>query len=60
MHNCDVINPENIDGYIGVDDYAALGKILTEHISPQQVADTVLTSDLRGRGGAGFPMGKRW
>ena len=55
LRNCGVINPESIDEYIGVDGYAALGKILTEHIPPQQVIDTVLASGLRGRGGAGFP-----
>ena len=60
LRNCGVINPESIDEYIGVDGYAALGKILTEHISPQQVIDTVLASGLRGRGGAGFPTGKKW
>ena len=54
------LNPESIDEYIGVDGYAALGKILTEHIPPQQVIDTVLASGLRGRGGAGFPTGKKW
>ena len=37
LRNCGVINPESIDEYIGVDGYAALGKILTEHIPPQQV-----------------------
>ena len=35
LRNCGVINPESIDEYIGVDGYAALGKILTEHIPPQ-------------------------
>ena len=60
LRNCGVINPESIDEYIGVDGYAALGKILTEHIPPQQVIDTVLASGLRGRGGAGFPTGKKW
>ena len=42
-----------------MDGYAALGKILTEKIPPQQVIDTVLASGLRGRGGAGFPTGKK-
>ena len=60
LRNCGVINPESIDEYIGVDGYAALGKILTEHIPPQQVIDTVLASGLRGRGGAGFPTGLKW
>ena len=60
LRNCGVINPESIDEYIGVDGYAALGKILTEQLPPQQVIDTVLASGLRGRGGAGFPTGKKW
>ena len=60
LRNCGVINPESIDEYIGVDGYAALGKILTEQIPPQQVIDTVLASGLRGRGGAGFPTGLKW
>ena len=43
-----------------MDGYAALGKILSEQIPPQQVIDTVLASGLRGRGGAGFPTGLKW
>lgn len=60
LRNCGVINPENIDEYIGVDGYAALGKILTEHIPAQKVIDDILASGLRGRGGAGFPTGRKW
>ena len=60
LRNCGVIDPESIDEYIAVDGYEALGKILTEQIPPQQVIDTVLASGLRGRGGAGFPTGKKW
>ena len=60
LRNCGVINPESIDEYIGVDGYAALGKILTEQLPPQQVIDTVLASGLRGRGGGGFPAGQKW
>ena len=59
LRNCGVINPENIDEYIGVDGYQALAKVLTE-MTPQQVIDTILASGLRGRGGAGFPTGKKW
>ena len=59
LRNCGVINPENIDEYIAVDGYAALGKVLTE-MTPQQVIDEILASGLRGRGGAGFPTGKKW
>ena len=60
LRNCGVIDPENIDEYIGADGYSALGRILTERIPPQQVIDTVKASGLRGRGGAGFPTGMKW
>ena len=59
LRNCGVINPEVIDEYIAMDGYAALGKVLTE-MTPEQVIDTILASGLRGRGGAGFPTGKKW
>lgn len=59
LRNCGVINPEQIDEYIARDGYAALGKVLTE-MTPQQVIDVILASGLRGRGGAGFPTGRKW
>ena len=59
LRNCGVINPENIDEYIAVDGYQALGKVLTE-MTPQQVIDVMKASGLRGRGGAGFPTGLKW
>ncbi len=59
LRNCGVINPENIDEYIGVDGYRALAKVLTE-MTPEQVIDVILASGLRGRGGAGFPTGRKW
>ena len=59
LRNCGVINPENIDEYIGTRGYEALGKVLTE-MTPDEVIDVILASGLRGRGGAGFPTGKKW
>jgi NADP-reducing hydrogenase subunit HndC len=59
LRNCGVINPENIDEYIGTNGYEALGKVLTEY-SPDQVIQTILDSGLRGRGGGGFPTGLKW
>ena len=59
LRNCGVINPENIDEYIGVGGYEALGKVLTE-MKPQEVIDLIKASGLRGRGGAGFSTGQKW
>ncbi len=59
LRNCGVVNPEEIDEYIAVDGYAALGKVITE-MSPKDVIDCVKKSGLRGRGGGGFPTGLKW
>ncbi len=59
LRNCGVIDPENIDEYIAFDGYKALAKAVTE-MTPEQVIDEILASGLRGRGGAGFPTGKKW
>ena len=59
LRNCGVINPENIDEYIAMDGYAALGKALTE-MTPEQVIQEIKDSGLRGRGGGGFPTGLKW
>ncbi len=59
LKNCGVINPENIDEYIAMDGYQALGKVLTE-MTPDDVIQTILDSGLRGRGGGGFPTGLKW
>jgi len=59
LRNCGKIDPENIEDYIAEDGYQALGRVLSE-LTPEQVIDEVLKSGLRGRGGAGFPTGKKW
>ncbi len=59
LRNCGVINPENIEEYIGTSGYEALGKVLTE-MKPTDVIQTLLDSGLRGRGGGGFPTGLKW
>jgi NADH:ubiquinone oxidoreductase subunit F (NADH-binding)/(2Fe-2S) ferredoxin/Pyruvate/2-oxoacid:ferredoxin oxidoreductase delta subunit len=59
LKNCGKIDPENIDDYIAESGYEALGTVLTSK-SPEEVIDIVLKSGLRGRGGAGFPTGKKW
>ncbi len=59
LRNCGIINPLNIEEYIGRDGYAGLAKALTE-MTREQVIDEVLKSGLRGRGGGGFPTGIKW
>ena len=59
LQNCGVIDPENIDEYIAFDGYKALEKVLTK-MNPEDVVKVVTDSGLRGRGGAGFPTGKKW
>lgn len=59
LRNCGVIDPENIEEYIAMDGYQALGKVLTK-MTPQEVIDEIKASGLRGRGGAGFPTGMKW
>ena len=59
LKNSGKIDPESIDEYLGVGGYEALEKVLTS-MTPTQVVDEVKKSNLRGRGGAGFPTGLKW
>jgi NADH-quinone oxidoreductase subunit F/NADP-reducing hydrogenase subunit HndC len=59
LSKCGEIDPENIEEYIALDGYQALGKVLTE-MAPEDVVEEILASGLRGRGGAGFPTGLKW
>lgn len=59
LHNCGKIAPENIDEYIAFDGYKALEKVLLK-MTPDEVIEEITKSGLRGRGGAGFPTGKKW
>ena len=59
LRNCGIIDPENIDEYIAMDGYAALCKVLTG-MTPEDVIQCVSDSGLRGRGGGGFPTGRKW
>ena len=59
LKNCGVVNPEEIDEYIAFDGYKALEKVLKE-MTQDEVIDIIKESGLRGRGGAGFPTGKKW
>ncbi|DAC72208.1 MAG TPA: NADH-quinone oxidoreductase subunit F [Thermoplasmata archaeon] len=53
------IDPKSIDDYIALGGYAGLAKALSK-MTPQQVLDEVKKANLRGRGGGGFPAGKKW
>ena len=59
LQNCGVINPEDINEYIGTGGYEALHKVLTT-MSREEVVDVLEKSGLRGRGGGGFPTGRKW
>jgi len=59
LRNCGKIDPESIEDYVAEDGYQALGKVLGE-MTPEQVITQILASGLRGRGGAGFPTGRKW
>ncbi len=58
LHGCGVINPEDINEAIGMGAFQGLKKALS--MTPEEVVDEVLKSGLRGRGGGGFPSGRKW
>ncbi|WP_294614085.1 NADH-quinone oxidoreductase subunit NuoF, partial [uncultured Bacteroides sp.] len=59
LRNCGFIDPENIEEYIALDGYMALADSLLNK-KPEEVIDVIKRSGLRGRGGGGFPTGKKW
>lgn len=59
LRNCGNINPECIEEYIAHDGYQALARAVTR-MTPEEVIDEVKRSGLRGRGGGGFPVGRKW
>lgn len=59
LNNCGIIDPEKIDEYIALDGYQALAKVLNDY-EPDEVIDEIKKSGLRGRGGGGFPTGRKW
>ncbi|MCR4586047.1 MAG: NADH-quinone oxidoreductase subunit NuoF [Lachnospiraceae bacterium] len=58
LHGCGVINPEDLNEALGFGAFKGLKKALS--MTQKEVADTVLLSGLRGRGGGGFPAGRKW
>ncbi len=59
LSECGNLDPEDLEEYLAHGGYEALENALFE-MTPEQVADTVLASGLRGRGGGGFPTGRKW
>ena len=59
LANCGRINPEDIREAIAMGGYAAIARVLDE-MTPEQVIELINESGLRGRGGAGFPTGRKW
>lgn len=60
IRDCGLIDPTSIDEYISRDGYAAIGKILNEHWTQEEVIQQIDIAGLRGRGGAGFPTAFKW
>ncbi|NLL22759.1 MAG: 4Fe-4S binding protein [Tissierellia bacterium] len=60
LRNSEIINPLDIDEYIALDGYRALADLLEKKVPPADVVETMIDAHLRGRGGAGFPAGRKW
>ena len=59
LENCGRVNADSIKGYLSIDGFTALEKALFE-MTPQDIIEEVKESNLRGRGGGGFPAGRKW
>jgi NADH:ubiquinone oxidoreductase subunit F (NADH-binding)/(2Fe-2S) ferredoxin/NAD-dependent dihydropyrimidine dehydrogenase PreA subunit len=59
MRNCGIIDPDSIEEYVARDGYRALHKALTEY-KPEEIIQIITSSGLRGRGGGGYPTGRKW
>ena len=59
LANCGVVNPTSIDAYLAHGGFKAFDKVL-RLMKPEEVIKEVLDAGLRGRGGGGFPTGKKW
>ena len=59
LHGCSLINPDLLEEALGYDGFKGLKRALTT-MTPQEVIDEVLASGIRGRGGGGFPTGRKW
>ena len=59
LKNCGIIDPRCITTYLDRDGFKALKKAMAE-MTPEEVIEEIKASELRGRGGAGFPFGLKW
>ena len=59
LHGCSLINPDLLEEALGYDGFKGLKRAITQ-MTPQEVIDEVLASGIRGRGGGGFPTGRKW